>query len=757
MAAPQPSSPTSSGRRRTSPEERWAIRAIALAAGIGGALAGTESTGWIGSDAVAAALACAALTYACSYARRITWFVLAGATALVSSGTIGLLAAASTVATTVYGSLAGRRSRVTGALVGALASQSLIRLSFDTIYLATLVAVVICVPTFVSAWRNAPRRARRPVWIGGAVLAVVGVVFTVVFALSALAARSDVRAAIELIGDGLEAAQDDEPERAVELLSTAAARFERANDRLSAPWAVPARLFPVIGPNAEALSVATAEGADLTRTAADTAAVVDLDTLSFSGGRIDLAELRRIDQPLDRAAGATESAMVATAEADSPWLVGPIDARFEELETELADAAPDLRNAADLVRVAPELLGADDDRRYLVLFFTPSELRGLGGFIGAFAELRASDGVITLERTGRPAELNAVLRSGNPTLTGPADYVELWGRLAPQEFFQDISLSPHFPSVASVAQQLYPQAGGAPVDGVIAVDPTTLAALTELTGPVEIDARRFGPETLADYLLHEQYVEFSDADIDRQDALDVALDEVFTALLEIDAPSPRRVADVLGPPVDGGRFMVWNDDPEIQTVMTDIGVAGGFPSPEAGGAVIGVVSQNGANNKIDYFLEREITYDVDIDDGLATGTITIEMTNTAPATGLPDAVIGSNDRGLELGLNRSAVSVYTTHRLVSATVDGAATTTRIGTEAGMNVYGVTLDLSAGETRRLQLVIEGIAEADDGFHLTIAPQPMVTTDIYNVRITGSSGEWTSSAALDADTTYVAVVE
>ena len=159
-----------------------------------------------------------------------------------------------------------------------------------------------------------------------------------------------------------------------------------------------------------------------------------------------------------------------------------------------------------------------------MLFFTPSEFRGLGGFIGGFAELRAEDGRVELIRTGRPAELNNVLRAGEPRLDGPDDYLDMWGQYSPEVFFQDITFSPDFPDVASVATQLYEQAGGPSLDGVIALDPIALAALTEFTGPIELNGERFGPNQLADHLLNGQYLAFEGENTDRLDALDLALE-----------------------------------------------------------------------------------------------------------------------------------------------------------------------------------------------------------------------------------------
>ncbi len=683
----------------------------------------------------------ALVTYSSSYARRWTWPVIAGLAAILADGAVQLTVATATVALAIVALFLPRRSRPLGALVGGLAIQLLLRQPTDgALYLPTLLTVVAVTPVVLSAFENGPKRFRIRLYRSLAVAAIVGVVGASALAVAALQARADVREAIALAQDGAEAAKGGDTAGASRMLNESARLFDRAHDRLSAPWTLPSRVLPVLGNNANALVVATEQGGELTRSAARTSAVVDLDALTFTDGRVDLAAIEAVDEPIETVATATEEALVATRAADSPWLVAPIDSRMTELLTELEESAPALRNAADFVHIAPDLLGQGSPRRYLVLFFTPSELRGLGGFIGGFAELLADDGRLELIRTGRPVELNNILRTGEPRLSGPDDYLDMWGQYSPERFFQDISFSPDFPDVASVASQLYAQSGAGAVDGVIALDPTALGALTEFTGPIELNGERLAKDRLADYLLNGQYLAFEDDNDERFDTLETALGEVFTALLSIETPSPRTVAKALGPVVESGRLMVVTTDSAENETLRSIDVTGDFPV--AGGRdLLAVTAQNNSNNKIDYYLERVIDYGAIVQgNGRVDATVTIDLTNTAPVGGggLPLAIVGSNDRGLELGLNRTGVTVYTPHRLTGATVDGEAIGARQGRENDVTGYSFTIDVSAGQTRRLELTLLGALDTPRAYNLVIAPQPTVRPDLYRVRVDAPGG-------------------
>ena len=98
----------------------------------------------------------------------------------------------------------------------------------------------------------------------------------------------------------------------------------------------------------------------------------------------------------------------------SPWLVNRATYELDDFDESVAEHLPALQNALRAIELAPEMLGADGPRTYLLLFTTPSESRALGGFIGSYAELTVTDGQLALGRLRpRPrTSTRAVVRGG---------------------------------------------------------------------------------------------------------------------------------------------------------------------------------------------------------------------------------------------------------------------------------------------------------------------------------------------------------
>ncbi|MGA7757511.1 MAG: DUF4012 domain-containing protein, partial [Ilumatobacteraceae bacterium] len=403
-------------------------------------------------------------------------------------------------------------------------------------------------------------------------------------------------------------------------------------------------------------------------------------------------------------------------------------------------------NAVKAVRLAPQLLGADGPRRYFVAFTTPAEARGMGGFMGNWAVLTATDGRIRLSDFGRTRELNLGGRDQR-FVTGPEDWLEQWGRYGftngPDGSTSDtpwsnISISPVFPSTAQVIEELLPQSGGPEIDGVFAFDPQVLEALLSMTGPVTVEGseRRLDESNVLQFLLVDQY----EID-DRRSRVDL-LEDVSRATLQRvlggALPNPTVVARELGPMVAQGRLAGWAGDADEQALFESVGLASSLPALD-GGDGIAAVFNNAGPNKIDVYLERDLTYTAVVDErtGTVSATMQLTLTNTADPDGLPEGVVG-NYTGDPLGTNRTLLSLYSALPLVEATVDGKPLVMRAGEEVGWLVNSAFLGIPPGGSITVTAVYEGELDLPIGYTLALRPQPMVVPERRTIDVSSADG-------------------
>ena len=249
------------------------------------------------------------------------------------------------------------------------------------------------------------------------------------------------------------------------------------------------------------------------------------------------------------------------------WSPGRV-AVLDDFDQSIAEHVPALDSALAAVRMAPDMLGADGPRRYLLLFTTPSEARGLGGFIGSYAELTADEGRLVLSNSGHTARLDPEVEAAGARVEAPAEFISRYGEFGygsesgqvGDAAFRNLSMTPHFPWVGEIAASFYEQTTGRHIDGVIAVDPFVIAKLLEYTGPIDLPAyeHQLAADNAVDYLLHDQYVTGADDNTLRREVLADAASATFNAMMAGGLPDPIRLAGDMGPLVEDRRMLFWS-------------------------------------------------------------------------------------------------------------------------------------------------------------------------------------------------------
>ncbi|MEJ7584020.1 MAG: DUF4012 domain-containing protein [Acidimicrobiales bacterium] len=691
------------------------------------------------SDALLAAALGVAVAAAGTVARTWAWLLVAG---VAGVATLGPAAGPAVVALVIAWAFALSRDlparRLAGAVIAGLALQSLLRIDGGPFgWSAGLTAAAVGV-LFLSGWGKARRRSLRILRHAGLVLAAVTFGLAAAFTLAVLQARSSVETGIRLANEGLAAANAGDTERAADLLDGAERRFADAHRGLGGWLARPARVLPVVGPQARALDLVTGAGRDVAARAAEAARRADVQSLTVDHGRLDLARVEAMRGPLESVSLALRAAVDASGGASSGGLLPPVASRLERVALTIDDARADADTASQAVDVVPALFGGTEPRRYFVAFTNPSEARALGGFTGAYAEVLLDGGRIELLRHGGIEELNEV-RRGRRRLTDPAPFPDRFLGLQPEQFWQNVTGTADFPTTAEAVRQLWPQSGGDHLDGVLLVDPYALAALLELTGPVAVDGldMPLSASNAADFLLRDQYRTFGVID-ERLDFLAAATGTVFDALTSASLPGPRRVADVLGPAVRGRRLLLHSFHDDEQALFERLGADGSVPAPD-GSDFLSVRSSNRAANKIDSLLERSLDHSVTVDPerGTVRSTLSVTLRSSAPSVGLPDYII-RNDNGRPFGTNIMTVEVASPLDLVSVTRGGEPAGVTVGSEYGRPVYATLVEVPPESEVVLTFTLAGRLDLSDGYHLTLLPQAVVNPDRVRVEVSGQEG-------------------
>ncbi|MCS7222327.1 MAG: DUF4012 domain-containing protein [Anaerolineae bacterium] len=179
---------------------------------------------------------------------------------------------------------------------------------------------------------------------------------------------------------------------------------------------------------------------------------------------------QEIGAHLDRAQAALQG-------VDTARLPSTIGDRLLLLQSLIAQARPFLA----LLPRLPDLLGAHEERLYLIIAQNSDELRPTGGFISGVGLARLKDGRL-VELSFQDSYAVDNLSQPHPPAPEPLRHIMGIELL----FLRDANWSPDFPTSARVMEALYQQDQGREADGVIALDLAAVQLLVAALDPLQV-------------------------------------------------------------------------------------------------------------------------------------------------------------------------------------------------------------------------------------------------------------------------------
>lgn len=631
-------------------------------------------------------------------------------------------------------------------LIAAAVVQLSLRLEWDPFFLASaFIAAVAVGLVAITGWQRRRGYVRKRVLWGLAGAGVAVIVVLAGFGFGAAKSRSAASAGYQELLRGLDLMHSGDLSGATTALRSAATNLESAAGDLDSPITQPARLVPVVAQNRNAVVDILDNASAAATSAADALAVVDFDQLTVTNGVVDVDALEVLAPSLADLEDTVTGLAAALEDAESPWLLPPLQNRLDHALERADQVEQQAKGISATARLAPTMLGADGPRRYLFLFTNSAEARGTNGLMGNWSELTIDDGRLAVTATGRTAELINPLRDQDVQLDMPDEFFIRYGPFGAgtadggtyPKFWSNVTMPPDMPTVGSASAQMYEQATGRGVDGVFVVDAAGLAALLQVTGPIEVEGLDFPltSENAEQFLLVDQY-EFVESE--RRDLLAAVTEATMQTVLSSTLPAPQQLAQALGPAAVGGHISAWAARPEDQELFSIVGMDNALPSLVDETAVrdgLAVVTDNSSGNKIDSFLQRTITYTAehDLADGSIESTLEIVLTNNAPTSGYPDYVIG-NIAGLPNGTNQTILTVYSPQRVTTMTVDGEPLSWTTTTELGWITSSANLILPPGGSRTVVVTMTGAVGAP--YELVYRPQALPNPDVLTVDVKSS---------------------
>jgi hypothetical protein len=311
-----------------------------------------------------------------------------------------------------------------------------------------------------------------------------------------------------------------------------------------------------------------------------------------------------------------------------------------QVQSVLPQVNGQLTEATQMIELLLAMLGNERERRYAVIFANNHELRAGMGFPGAVAFVDVRNGVVTnIDIPGGGVYDISGQLTEKVVAPKPLHLVN------PHWSLQDSLWFPHFPASAEKFQWFLAESAAPSVDGVIALTPSVIEDVLEVTGPIDlqssygliIDENNFYEEV--QLLAEEKFDQTQKSKQIIADMTPILFNKLFSA--SDDPEQLAAVVEVMSRALDEKNIVMYMNDDMLQRSVSALDWGGEIKTTE--GDYLAVINDNIAGGKTNSVVEDTIQHRAQI---AADGTITNTVTYTLNHLGEGDDLLqGTNYTG----------------------------------------------------------------------------------------------------------------
>jgi len=434
---------------------------------------------------------------------------------------------------------------------------------------------------------------------------------------------------------------------------------------------------------------------------------------------------------------AFDSLSLAEAELKDPSLKslpGNLRGASEDLAQKIATAKTIAKALKGLVQVAPELLGYDSQKNYLVLLQNSNELRPTGGFIGSVVTLQTSGGKLSSPQVEDIYNIDGQIDSGKISL--PAPKIIKDNLNTTYLHIRDANFDPSFPKSSEQIRTLYGAAKGTKVDGIIAIDLGFVKSLMSVLGPIFLSTYN---ETITSDNLFERVQFHSEANYtagssNKKTFLSLLSQKFFEQTLSLSKEKYLPVLKSLLASLEEKHLLVELYTPSA-SIVSNLGFRGEI-RPALGDYLM-VVDANVGSNKANYFVRRSVYYEAERAnrDGEVSSQLSVSYNHTGTSNAWPGGTY-KNYLKVLLPLKASLTKARLTAE--SGAEEDITPRVEIDEQDGKTTFAVLLEIPNGS--KVSVVFNYVLPPsvfplkDNTYSLLVQKQPGTDADPFRAKFT-----------------------
>ncbi|KKS24776.1 MAG: hypothetical protein UU81_C0002G0031 [Microgenomates group bacterium GW2011_GWC1_41_8] len=465
-------------------------------------------------------------------------------------------------------------------------------------------------------------------------------------------------------------------------------------------------------------------------------------------------KIGEISQHLD--AGSKELDQINPKRYPKKFQGKEIRSKIEAVQSLSHDTIDLFVNAQPLLEILPELMGMEEEKRYLLLFQNDKELRPTGGFITAYAVLIFDKGKMRVENSSNVYDLDDRQKTN---IKAPEEILT-YHKGVYYAYLRDSNLSPDFYESMQMFEELLQNVSNPPkYDGIIALDTEVLVATMDvLEGDIFVP--EYGenfttkPDDRCDGCPMVIY-ELSDyagrrVGHVRDNRKDVLGKLMFALMQKALGVSPSQywgsLMQTFFDQINEKHILFYMKDGPTQQALEAVDFAGRIKEYDAD--YLHINDSNMAGAKSNLFVQHTVTQDIAVEnDRTVTKTITIDYKNPSEPS---DCNIMNEGLCLN-GLLRNWLRIYVPKGSELVSFEGSETEVVTKEDLGKTVFEGFMTVAPKGSSQVVVKYKLPFKADNEYRMLIQKQPGTKGHEYIIKINGREKE-TFNLTTDKEVRY-----
>ena len=331
----------------------------------------------------------------------------------------------------------------------------------------------------------------------------------------------------------------------------------------------------------------------------------------FTPGNQTYYDQSIVDQVQLEMSKALRAAGLAEAEAlgvDSQKLHTKIRPKFEEYKVYLMEIQNSLSLATSLMANVPDILGAGQEKNYIVWFQNSNEIRPTGGFIGSYGVLKINGGKLSEMVIDDIYNPDGQIDLRNIVASPPKPIIDY---LAEDKLYlRNSNWSPDFTKSAKEFDNLYFKVTGNTIDGYIAVDLPFVKNILKVVGPVFLAA--YNEEINADNLyertqFHSDF-NYQNGSDQKRSFLTILGSKVLEKFFTLPKDKFPALLAEAGNALEQKHILIYFMNNQFNAFLKEKGWDGGLAQAQKD--YLYVVNSNLGGTKANYYVKNKIGYEI---------------------------------------------------------------------------------------------------------------------------------------------------